>query len=56
MTLIALLLGRIRHLGHSEGLRIIDELEALPDKVQRRSSSRAITSKPWRRSIRAQRR
>jgi glucosamine--fructose-6-phosphate aminotransferase (isomerizing) len=33
LTLIALLLGRIRHLGHSDGLRIIDELEALPDKV-----------------------
>ena len=33
LTLIALLLGRIRHLGHSDGLRIIDELEELPDKV-----------------------
>jgi glutamine---fructose-6-phosphate transaminase (isomerizing) len=34
-TLIALLLGRIRHLSTSEGLRIIDELEELPEKVQR---------------------
>ena len=33
LTLIGLLLGRIRHLSHSEGLRIIDELEALPAKV-----------------------
>lgn len=33
LTLIALLIGRIRHLSTSEGLRIIDELEALPDKV-----------------------
>ncbi len=35
MTLIGLLLGRIRHLSTSEGLRIIDELEAIPDKVRR---------------------
>jgi glucosamine--fructose-6-phosphate aminotransferase (isomerizing) len=35
LTLIALLIGRIRHLSTSEGLRIIDELEALPDKVRR---------------------
>ncbi|MDB6151092.1 MAG: glmS [Chthoniobacter sp.] len=35
LTLIGLLLGRIRHLGSSEGLRIIDELEAIPDKVKR---------------------
>ena len=33
LTLLGLLLGRIRHLSHSEGLRIIDELEAIPDKV-----------------------
>jgi glucosamine--fructose-6-phosphate aminotransferase (isomerizing) len=33
LTLIALLLGRIRHLSTTEGLRIIEELEALPDKV-----------------------
>ncbi len=33
LTLISLLLGRIRHLGTMEGLRIIDELEAIPDKV-----------------------
>nr|MDQ3623257.1 glutamine--fructose-6-phosphate transaminase (isomerizing) [Verrucomicrobiota bacterium] len=35
LTLIALLLGRIRHLSTTEGLRIIDELEKLPGKVQR---------------------
>lgn len=35
LTLIALLLGRIRHLSTTEGLRIIDELEALPGKVAR---------------------
>ena len=32
-TLIALLLGRIRHLSTSEGLRMIDELEQIPGKV-----------------------
>jgi glucosamine--fructose-6-phosphate aminotransferase (isomerizing) len=35
LTLVAMLLGRIRHLSSSEGLRIIDELEALPEKVRR---------------------
>ncbi|MEO6784517.1 MAG: SIS domain-containing protein, partial [Chthoniobacteraceae bacterium] len=30
----ALLLGRIRHMSTTTGLRIIDELEALPDKVR----------------------
>ena len=34
-TLIALLLGRIRNLSSMEGLRIMDELEAIPDKVRR---------------------
>src|SRR5436305_7982230 len=33
LTLISLLLGRIRHLGTMEGLRISDELEAIPGKV-----------------------
>ncbi len=33
LTLIALLMGRIRHQSTTEGLRIIDELEALPDKI-----------------------
>ncbi len=33
MMLIGLLLGRIRHLSSSEGLHIIDELEAIPAKV-----------------------
>ncbi|HEV7402270.1 MAG TPA: glutamine--fructose-6-phosphate transaminase (isomerizing) [Chthoniobacteraceae bacterium] len=33
LTLISLLLGRIRHLSTMEGLRIIDELEAIPEKV-----------------------
>src|SRR4029078_795606 len=35
MTLIAFLLGRIRHMSTTEGLQIIDELEAIPDKVKR---------------------
>ena len=35
LTLIGLMLGRIRHLSSSEGLAIIDELEAIPDKVRR---------------------
>jgi glutamine---fructose-6-phosphate transaminase (isomerizing) len=34
LTLIALMLGRMRHLSTSEGLRIIEELEALPGKVE----------------------
>ncbi len=34
-TLIALLMGRIRNLSHSEGMNIIAELEKLPDKVSR---------------------
>ena len=34
LTLIAFLKGRIRHLSSAEGLRMIDELEALPDKVR----------------------
>jgi glucosamine--fructose-6-phosphate aminotransferase (isomerizing) len=34
-TLIALLMGRIRNLSHSEGMNIIAELEKLPDKVAR---------------------
>lgn len=33
LTLIALLLGRIRHLSNSEGTKIITELEALPEKI-----------------------
>ncbi|MEK0451375.1 MAG: hypothetical protein RL088_3643 [Verrucomicrobiota bacterium] len=35
LTLIALLLGRMRHLSTTEGMRIIGEIEALPDKVRR---------------------
>jgi len=35
LTLLALLMGRIRHMSPMEGMRIIDELEALPDKVRR---------------------
>ncbi len=33
LTLIALLLGRIRNLSSSEGSQIIQELEALPEKI-----------------------
>ena len=35
VTLLALLLGRIRYLSYAEGLDIIAELEKLPDKVAR---------------------
>jgi glucosamine--fructose-6-phosphate aminotransferase (isomerizing) len=34
LTLLALLLGRIRHLSTSDGIKIIEELEAIPDKVR----------------------
>jgi len=35
LTLIGLLIGRIRHLSTTEGLAIINELEALPEKITR---------------------
>ena len=35
LTLLALLLGRIRHQSSSEGLRIIKELEAIPAQIER---------------------
>ncbi len=35
LTLLGLLLGRIRHLSHGEGRTIISELEKLPDLVAR---------------------
>jgi glucosamine--fructose-6-phosphate aminotransferase (isomerizing) len=35
MTLIALLLGRIRHLSTTQGLTIIKALEAIPDQIAR---------------------
>ena len=34
LALIAFLKGRIRHLSSAQGLRMIDELEAIPDKVR----------------------
>jgi glutamine---fructose-6-phosphate transaminase (isomerizing) len=34
LTLLALLLGRIRHLSTSDGIKIIEELEAIPEKVR----------------------
>ncbi len=34
LTLLGLLLGRIRHLSSSEGLRIIDALEEIPDQIR----------------------
>jgi glucosamine--fructose-6-phosphate aminotransferase (isomerizing) len=34
LTLLALLLGRIRHLSTSDGIKIIEEMEAIPDKVR----------------------
>ena len=33
--MLALLLGRIRHLSSSDGLRIIKELQAIPDQIER---------------------
>lgn len=33
LTLLALLLGRIRYLSYAEGLQILHELERLPDKI-----------------------
>lgn len=33
LTLLGLLLGRIRHLSTSEGIRIMEELQAIPEKV-----------------------
>jgi glucosamine--fructose-6-phosphate aminotransferase (isomerizing) len=35
MVLLSLLVGRIRFLSYSEGLNILSELEALPDKIAR---------------------
>ncbi len=35
LTLLSLLMGRIRNLSSSDGMRIIGELEQLPDKVAR---------------------
>lgn len=35
LTLLSLLMGRIRNLSSSDGLRIIEQLEQLPDKVAR---------------------
>jgi glucosamine--fructose-6-phosphate aminotransferase (isomerizing) len=34
LALLALLLGRIRHLSTSDGIKIIEELEAIPEKVR----------------------
>ena len=34
LTLLGLLLGRIRHLSTSEGIRIMEELQAIPEKVR----------------------
>ena len=34
LTLLGLLLGRIRHLSTSDGIEMIDELQAIPDKVR----------------------
>jgi glucosamine--fructose-6-phosphate aminotransferase (isomerizing) len=33
MTLLSLLLGRIHHLSSPDGIEMIDELEAIPDKI-----------------------
>ena len=34
MTLLSLLFGRIHHLSTTDGLEIIDELEAIPEKIE----------------------
>jgi len=34
MTVLALLLGRIRHLSQSDGLELISDLQAIPDKMK----------------------
>ena len=34
LTLLALLLGRMRHLSHPEGKRIISQLRAMPEKIR----------------------
>jgi glucosamine--fructose-6-phosphate aminotransferase (isomerizing) len=34
LTLLSLLLGRIRHQSTTEGLQIIDQMEQLPDKIR----------------------
>ena len=34
LALLALLMGRIRHQSTSEGIRMIEELEAIPDKIR----------------------
>jgi len=34
MTLLSLMLGRIHHLSSTDGLEMIDEMEAIPDKIR----------------------
>jgi glucosamine--fructose-6-phosphate aminotransferase (isomerizing) len=34
LTMLALYFGRLRHLSHAQGVRIIEKLQALPDQVQ----------------------
>ena len=49
MSLLALYFGRLHHLSYESGLRIIDELERLPDQVERaletNSTARRIAEK-----------
>lgn len=49
LTLIALLLGRLRHLSSTQGNRLIGELESIPDKIskilQLNDTIRAIAEK-----------
>ena len=35
LTLLGLLLGRMRHLSTSEGIRMLEEMQAIPDKVRK---------------------
>lgn len=39
LTMLALYFGRLRHLSHAQGMRIIEKLQALPDRVQQALTS-----------------
>ncbi|MBI2823805.1 MAG: glutamine--fructose-6-phosphate transaminase (isomerizing) [Planctomycetia bacterium] len=41
LTMLALYFGRLRHLSYAQGMRIIEKLQELPDKVQQALESNA---------------
>ena len=45
LAMLALYFGRLRHLGFPAGLRIIDELQELPEKVRRTLACNAVVQK-----------